>query len=166
MINLDKHKIILSILIIISVFACLTSVYCSNPQTDNIVRVGNIEFNTTIDSHITQFELYNRTEYDDGTYYEQYVDENFTGYNIFIWNISTGDDWDNFTDFIEKQYVDKPSESVNGIMIYNITSGQGEHAGEPRFESFIVNNDHKTIVEFSTPNKDETVKLASSLRFL
>lgn len=166
MINLDNRKILFGILIIITIFTCLTSVYCSNPQSDNIVKVGNIEFNTTADSHITKFELYNRTDYDDGSYYEQYVDENFIGYNIFIWNISASNEWDNFTNFVEKQHIDDPSETINGIMVYNTTAGQGENAGEQRFDAFIVNNNYKTIVEFSTPTPDETVKLASSLKFL
>lgn len=145
---------------------CLTSVYCSNPQPDNIVRAGNLEFNISADSNITEFKLYNFTEFDDGTSEEQYVDVNFKGYNIFVWNISAGDDWDNFTDYIEKLHVDDPSQTINGIMIYNTTAGQGEHAGEPRFEALIINNDLKTIVEFSTPSPDETVKIASSLKFV
>lgn len=157
---------IFTMLIIIAVVTCLTSVYCSNPQPNNIVRAGNLEFNTTADSNITEFKLYNFTEYDDGTSMEQYIDANFTGYNIFVWNISAGDDWDNFTDYVEEQHIDDPSETVNGIMIYNTTAGQGEHVGEPRFEALVINNDLKTIVEFSTPSPNATVKLASSLRFV
>lgn len=164
---MDKHKIIFIILIIITVFVCLASVYSSNPQEkpDNIVRVANIEFNTTSDSNITQFQLYNHTDYDDGSYEEQYVDQNFTGYNVFIWNLSTADDFDNFTNHVKKGHDDKPFETIHGIVVYTVSAGQGEHAGEPRYESYIVDPHFKTIVQFSTPDQNETVKIASSLKF-
>lgn len=165
-ITLDKHKIIFSILIIIAVFACLTSAYCSNPQPDNIVKIDHIEFNTTAASNITQLEVYNHTVYDDGSYRSQYVDENFSGYNVWIWNLSTADDWYNFTDHIRKQYEGDPYETVDGVVVYTTTASSGEHVGEPRFQSYIINQDLKTIVEFSTLSQDETVKMHLSLKFV
>jgi len=163
---MDKYKIIFSVIIIIGVFVCLTSVYSStSDESDYIISVDNIKFNTTFDSSINQFELYDDTEYDDGSYEKQYVDKNHVGYNIFIWNLSTADDWDNFTNHIKKSYENKSYETVNGVQIYTVTAAQGEHAGDQRFQSYIINDDLKTIVEFSTPTRDETVKIASSLEF-
>lgn len=158
---------IFSVLIIIVVFACLTSVYSSASQEklDNIIKIDNIEFNTTADSNITQFKLFNDTKYDDGSYCKQYVDPNFGGYNVFIWNLSTADDWDNFTNHVKKGYDDKSYETINGIQIYSVSAAQGNHAGEQRFQSYVFNKDLKTIVEFSTPTPHETVKIASSLKF-
>ena len=166
-ISLDKHKIIFSILIIITAFVFLASVYSTNSQgkQDNIVRADNIEFNTTSDSNITHLQLYNKTEYDDGSYSEQFVDQNFSGYNIWIWNLSTADDWYNFTNHIKKNYESDPYETINGIVVYTSTAVKGEHVGEPRFQSYIINQDLKTIVEFSTPDQNETVKIATSLKF-
>ena len=168
MINLNKNKLLFSILIIITVFICLVSVYSSAPQekSDNIVRVDNIEFNTTADSNITQLELFNHTDYDDGSYRAQYADQNYSGYNVWIWNLSTADDWYNFTDHIKKQYVDYPYETINGVVVYTTTASVGEHVGEPRFQSYIINQDLKTIVEFSTPSQNETVKMHLSLKFV
>ena len=168
-ISLDKRKILFSILIITAIFVCLASVYSSSPQEkpDNVIKVEGIEFNTSSDCNITKFKLFNTTEFDDGSFEHQYVDEDFEGYNIFIWNLSVSDDseWKNFSDHVKEQHVDDSFETINGIVVYNITAGQGEHAGEPRFEVCVINNDFKTIVEFSTPNPNETVKIASSLKF-
>lgn len=169
MISLEKNKILLIILIIIA-FVCLASVYSSTPQekSDDIIIVDNLEFNTTADSNITQLLLNNYTEHDDGTSYRHYVDENFTGYNIHIWNVSAFNDseWNDFVTYVKKDLIDDPSETINGITIYNSTAEQGEHVGEPRFDAFIINNNLKTIVEISTPNPNETVKIASSLKFV
>lgn len=163
---MNKHKIIFSFIIIISVFVCLTSVYSSTSQeSDYIISVDKIRFNTTFDSNINQFQLYNGTEFDDGSYEKQYVDQNHVGYNIFIWNLSTADDWDNFTNHVKKSYEKKSYETINGVQIYTVTAGQGDHAGDQRFESYIINDDLKTIVQFSTPTPEETVKIASTLEF-
>ena len=150
-----------------AIFVCLASVYSSNLQekSDNIIKIDNIEFNTSSDSNITQFQLFNETDYDDGVYYKQYVDQNYIGYNIYIWNLSTADDWDNFTNHVKKGYDGKPYETINGVTVYNSSAGLGKHVGEPRFDSYIFNDDLKTIVEFSTPDPNATVKIAASLRF-
>ena len=167
-ISLDKHNIIFSVLLTIAVLACFTSVYSSNSQenTDYIICVDNIKFNTTYDSNINQFELYNDSDYDDGSYGKQYVDKNHVGYNIFIWNLSNSDEWDNFSSYVVETYDGDYYKTIDGVEIYNVTAGQGEHAGDQRFESYIINNDLKTIVKFSTPTVDETVKIAQSLEFM
>ena len=150
-----------------AVFVCLASVYSSTPQEkqDNTMRLVNIEFNYTVNPDVTQFQVYNHTDYEDGSTYEHYVDLKFTGYNIEIWNLSTADDWDNFTDYVEKGYENMSYETINGIKVYNTTAGQGEHAGEPRYEACIMDSTHKTIVQFCTPYQNETVKMASTLKF-
>ena len=163
---MDKHKIIFSVLVVILFITCLTSVYSSTSQnSDYTICIDNIKFNTTFDSNINQFQLYNDTDFDDGTYEKQYVDQNHVGYNVFIWNISTGDDWDDFSNHVKKSYENISYETINGVQVYNVTAGQGDYAGAPRFESYIINDDLKTIVQFSTPTPEDTVKIALSLEF-
>lgn len=168
MIPLNKKRIFFSILIIIAVFTCLASVYSSTAQEkpDNIITIESIEFNTTADNNITQFKLYNKTE-DVDYYYAQYVDENFTGYNVWIWNLSELDD-SKFNDFVKNWktgYDNIPSETINGVVVYTISAERGDNVGQPRFDSYVINKDSKTIVEFATPTQNETVKMKLSLKF-
>lgn len=166
---MDKHKILFSILIITTIFVCLASVYSLNPQDklDNVIKIEGIEFNTSVDSNITKFKLVNTTELNDGGFEHHYVDENFVGYNIFIWNLSVSNnsEWNDFAKYVKEQNIDSPSETINGIVVYNSSAGQGEHVGEQRFEVCIINDDFKTVVQFSTPSQADTLKIASTLKF-
>lgn len=168
MILLNEKRIIFSILIIIAVFACLASVYSSTTQEkpDNIITIENIEINTTADSNITQFILYNKTE-ENNCYNAQYVDEDFTGYNIWIWNLSEMDnsEWNDYVANWKTGYDNIPSETINGVVVYTISAERGDHVGQPRFDSYVINQDLKTIVEFATPTQNETVKMKLSIEF-
>ena len=164
-----KSKIIIGVLIaIIAILACLIAVYTLTPEEkpDNIVKVDKISFNTSCDSNVTKFKLYNKTS-GDGGFMKYYVDENDSGYNLWIHNISKTDSatFNNRVKSFRTSFGNTPSETVDGIVIYTTSAVRGNHVGEPRYGTYIVNADLKTIVEFSTPSVNETVKIAHSLNF-
>jgi len=163
---LNKHKIIFSILLIIAVFTCLTSVYSSTQENqDHIISVDNIQFYAPADSNIVQFQLVNDTDFDDGTYFKKYEDQNHSRYTVSIYNLSGADDWDDFKDHVKEHYENASYERVNGVIVYNMTAGGGIREGEPIFQSYVINEDLQTIVEFGTPTLNETVKIGSTLKF-
>lgn len=138
-------------------------------QKDNVIEIDNITFNTT---NVTKFNLLNETD-GDGGYWKWYMDENKTGYNVNIYNCSEyfnksdkTHDWGSIMKSIKgSTYENVPSQTVNGIVVYTISATSGEHVGEPRYSTLIENRDLYTVVTLSSPDPNETAKMASTLKF-
>lgn len=167
---MDIKKIFLISLIAVAVIASVSVVsaglfdglFGGEPQ-DNIVELDNITFNTT---NATKFKLKNESE-GSGGYYKWYMDENETGYNINIYNLSKTDDFGLMLKSYKARYDydTLPSETVNGVVIYTSSANTGSHVGEPRYIAFVENRDLNTIVDFWSPDPNETAKMALSLKF-
>lgn len=131
---------------------------------DNVVEIDNISFNAT---YVTKFKLYNEVEDEDG-HGKVFTDENNTGYTVHIYNYSLVDNrtWNEMIQqYKDYQLNNSTNRTVNGIVVYATTATDSNHSGEPRYISYVQNNDLKTIVDFVTPNPNETAKMASTLEF-
>ena len=66
---------------------------------------------------------------------------------------------------VENSKANLPSQEINGVVIYTTSSNSGKYAGEPRYVAYIYNKDLNIDVILSSPDSNETVKMASSLKF-
>lgn len=164
-------KILLITLIAVAIIASVSAVSAGlfdglfgEEQKDNVIEIDHISFNTT---NVTKFKIYNQTE-GYGGYHKHYMDENHTGYNVHIYNSSKGENiaWkDALKEFKGDSYDNIPSETINGVVVYTTSANIGEHVGEPRYKAYVENRDAKTIVEFWSPDANETAKMISTLKF-
>ncbi|WP_297827749.1 hypothetical protein [uncultured Methanobrevibacter sp.] len=168
---MNIKKIVLISIIAVAVIASVTVVSAGlfdgllgGEQKDNVIEIDNITFNTT---NVTKFKLFNTSEDEYGCI-NWYVDENDTGYNIHIFNYTNLDKSD-FISFVTptviEQFDNKPSQTVDGIVVYTTSANSGDHAGEPRYATYIEHRDLKTIVDIWSPDPNETAKMASTLKF-
>ena len=156
---MNTKKVLLILLITVAVIASVSVVSAGfldglfgGQQKDNVIEIDNITFNTT---NVTKFKLCNETNGD-----KWYVDENDSGYNLHIINFNE------FTGITKTpQTENSPSQTVNGIVIYTSSSNSGAHVGEPRYKAYIENHDLKTLIWVSSPDANETAKMASTLKF-
>lgn len=132
---------------------------------DNVIEIDNVTFNTT---NVSEFKLYNVTE-DFGVDWNWYVDENDTGYNVYVCNVSFLND-SGFNQLLKDLEDDMTADSVSsqtidGIVVYNTSANYGDRIGEVRYEAYVADNDLKSVVDICTPDLNETVKMASTLKF-
>ena len=167
---MNVKKILLISLLAVAIIASVSAVsaglfdglFGGNPQ-DNVIEMDNITFNTT---NVTKFKLFNESKEDYGNY-KWYVDENDTGYNVYIINCSDVDDstFNEVAKLYEDNYDNLPVQTINGIVVYTTSAKTGAHVGEPRYEAYIENNDLNTIIDIFSPDPNETAKMASTLKF-
>ena len=168
---MNIKRILLITLISVAVIASVSAVSAGlfdglfgGEQQDNVIEIDNITFNTT---NVTKFKLFNTSEDEYGCI-NWYIDENDTGYNIHIYNYTNLDksDFNSLvTPTVTEQFNNKPSQTVNGIVVYTTSANSGDHAGEPRYATYIENRDLKTIIDIWSPDPNETAKMALSLKF-
>ena len=167
---MDKKKIgIVIIIIVIAILACLMLSHTLTPQEkpDTVIKIDKIKFNMTNESNITNFTLKNKNS-DEGYNYSYYTDNNNTGYNVWIFDLSKSEGylWNVVLNSIKNdKYNNIPSQTVNGVVVYTTSAEHGNHVGEPRYDAYVANSDLKTIVLFSTPNPNETANMTLSLKF-
>ena len=156
---MNTKKVLLILLITVAVIVSVSVVSAGfldglfgGQQKDNVIEIDNITFNTT---NVTKFKLCNETNGD-----KWYVDENDSGYNLHIINFNE------FTGITKTpQTENSPSQTVNGVVIYTSSSNSGAHVGEPRYKDYIENHDLNTLIWVSSPDANETAKMASTLKF-
>lgn len=172
---MNTKRVVLILLIVVVIIASVSVVSAGlfdglfkGEQKDNVIELDNITFNTT---NVTKFKIHNETEGPDG-YYKWYVNENETGYNVHIYNFSKGFndsdknlDWEASLKSIKDPYNNLPSQTVNGVVVYTTSANTGNHVGEPRYVAIVENRDLKTIVDFWSPDANETAKMASTIKF-
>ena len=172
---MDIKKVLLISLIAVAVVASVSVVSAGlfdglfgEEQKDNVIEIDHISFNTT---NVTKFKLHDKNKVAAG-YYKWFMDENKTGYNLHIWNLSKGFndpdnnfDWKASLKYVKDDVNNAPSQTIDGVVIYTITADTGKHVGEPRYATFIENADEYTIVKLSSPDPNETAKMASTLKF-
>lgn len=169
---MNRKKIVIISLIAIAVLGSVSAVSAGfldglfgEEKQDNVIELDNITFNTT---NITKFKLLEGSEgeYTD-TYW--YVDENDTGYNVHVFNATGEVDETQFETIAmpayKERYDNLPTQTVNGVVVYTMSSNSGDNVGEPRYAAFVQNNDLRVIVDFSSPDPNETAKMALSLKF-
>ena len=100
-------------------------------------------------------KLFNETNGD-----KWYVDENDSRYDLHIINFN---EFSGIT--TTPQTESSPSQTVNGVVIYTSSSNSGAHVGEPGYKAYIENHDLNTLIWVSSPDANETAKMASTLKF-
>ena len=168
---MDMKKVFIISLIAVAVVASIGAVSAGwfdglfgEEQQDNVIEIDNMTFNTT---NVTKFELFNQTEDEDG-YSKWYIDENDTGYNLGVYNYSYVDDitWNQIIQSYKDYRLDNsPSNTVDGVAVYTTAANSGDNIGQPRYLSYIQNDDLKILVDFASPNPKETAKMASTFKF-
>ena len=159
---MDKKKIITIILLIIFCILISYILYQTvlSPK-DNVVEIDNITFNTT---NATDFKL-NSTNESLGL--DSYRSDNGTGtVTVQIYKGNNSEYGGAFIySGVESSKTNLPSQEINGIVMYTTSASVGEHVGEPRYIAYIYNKDLDMYIVLSSPNTEETVKMASSLKF-
>ncbi len=160
-------RVLLALLIGVAVIASLSAVSAGlfdilSQEGDNMTELDNIAFNTTVENFI----LYNNTT-DEGVYWLWYIDENDTGYNVQIFNLSAAtdsehDEW--MSEYLES-FEGFPSQDIDGVTVYNVTATTGDNIGDARYVAYVKNKDLETVIDICAPDINETVKIASSLKF-
>lgn len=62
-------------------------------------------------------------------------------------------------------YKNYPYQNVNGIVVYTSSLTSGEDVGKPVYMTYIQNEDLDKVVVLSSPDINETAKMASTLKF-
>ena len=166
---MNMKRILLVFLIAVALIASVGAVSAGlfdglfGQAQDNVIEIDHITFNTT---NVTKFKLYNRTEAE-GLYSELYLDENNTGYNVQIYNLSAADEneYQEWVDWYLGDFENMSSQDIDGVVVYNTTAGAGEHIGDARYAAYVENKDLQAVVTIFSPNPDDTVKMASTLKF-
>ena len=168
---MNIKKVLLITLTIVAIMASVSAVSAGwfdglfgEEQHDNVIEIDNMTFNTT---NITKFELTNQTEDEDG-YRDGYMDENKTGYEVHIYNYSYANDitWNAIIQYYtDSQLGNLSSQTIDGVVVYTAVANTGDHVGEPRYVAYVQNDDLQTIVDFWSPDSNETAKMASTLKF-
>lgn len=170
---MDIKKILLVALIAVAIVASVSAVSAGlfdglfgEEQKDNVIEIDNIVFNTTNATNFTHNKKYDSSE--KGVYKITHYSnkENNSGGNCTI-NIIKLHDKDTFSKTMKKFKKDyKDSKSIiDGREVYLTSADVGNYVGEPRYQTFVYNGDLNEIISICTPDANETVKIASTLKF-
>lgn len=153
---MDRNKIIIIILVIIVVVlaAFIGGLFFINNAKDDVKIYNNtIEdvgtFNTV---NVTNFTL--NESYDDGA--THYTAKN-TGAEIIVTSSSS---------LIEntKAEADRVNDSAEGHSIYKNTANVGEHKGDVRYFSVLVDNENERYIYISSPDLNLTGMMVDSFK--
>ena len=152
-----KNILIIILVIIIIAIACFGAyAYFSSPN-NQVNDIGIATFNTT---NAGNFDCINSSQ---GM--KVYLDDS-EKYTVYVFNY---DEMSNSNKLYWKDNVEyekkKPTQTVDGIVVYTTSANIGKFVGEPRFAAIIENNNLNTEVYMSTPSVDETVYMAKSFKF-
>lgn len=162
---MNIKRALLILLIVVAVISSVGAVSAGlfdglfGQTQDNVVEIENITFQTINE---TKFVY-------DGMYYDEwncYVDEN-ESYVVYITNTSQMNDsqWDDELNYFEESIVNYTMQNVSGVEIFNESFQDDDGTEEIWYGSFAIDADHKTIVEVLSTDLNETVKMASTLKF-
>ena len=154
--NFSKKIILIILAIILIAIACF-SVYSYYSNHNNQCDIGIATFNTT---NATNFDCINSSQgmkvyLDDSEKYTVYVfkyDEMSNSNKLY---------WKDNVEYEKK----KPTQTVDGIVVYTTSANVGKFVGEPRYAAIIEDYNSNTEVYMSTPSVDETVYMAKSFKF-
>ena len=134
---------------------------------DNVIQIGNITFNTTNATNFTHFKEHDNSSEGvyETTYYANTEDGGKQGkYTVAIIQYYDGDTAKQALNYFKQQ--EEGSKSViDGREVYLTSASVGKYVGEPRYETLIYNADLNQIVTIFSPDANETVKMASTLKF-
>ena len=163
-IKMDMKKVLLISLIAVAILASVSAVtagfldgLAGEPQ-DNVVELDEVTFNTTNE---TNFTVYVRGI--GNIQYESFDD--LGKYAVWVGDFDALEDPKQVDLNILEKKNNLSSQTVNGTVVYTDSIKHGEYMGETIYLAVVENSqlNKKALVWSSDPN--ETVKMASSLKF-
>ena len=170
---MNTKKILLITLIAVAILASVSAVSAGmfdglfgGQQQDNVIEIDNITFNTTNTTNFTNFEKYDNSS--DGVYESKFygnIEDGKQGkYTVGITQFYNKDVAQESITKLKEQYKDSKSV-IDGREVYLTSAVVGDYVGEPRYSTYVYNADLNKIVSIATPDANETVKMASTLKF-
>ena len=155
---MDKNKVIVAILVVIvAVIACLMAFTPSEDvSTDNVISLDGVTFNTTKTTDFVKTDERNESGY----LMKYYVDANGTGKSYV--NILESDDM-GFIENVMNAHTNFPSQTVDGTTVYTESESTGEDLNGTEYVSVMKNGDNRIVI-IGSPDLDETVRMASTLK--
>lgn len=161
-------KILLISLIAVSIVASLSAVSAGlldnlmggGSSAQNVVEIENITFNTT---NATKFEYIGTDERDGWIIYS-----NNDTINLGIINYTNLNDTQYNSEIKElKDYLaaNCTVQKVNGVDVYTYLNETAKNDTQIKYYSFVIDEDFKSVVEFSSYDPNETAKMAATLKF-
>ena len=169
---MDIKKLLIIVLVAVAVLSSAATAsaglfdgFLMPGNGDNVVDIGPVTFNTT---NVTVFK-FNDTYHDEesGANFSVYTDDGDACYTVNIFNGSSLNDsqfMDMYDDY-ESWLESNSSQTIDDVVVYTTSANIGEHAGETRYATIVLNEDLKIIVDICTPDANETAKMAKSLKF-
>lgn len=169
---MDIKKLLIIALVAVAVLSSVATAsaglfdgFMTQGNGDNVVDIGPVTFNTT---NVTVFK-FNDTYHDEefGANFSTYMDDGDACYTINILNGSVLNDsqfqdmYDDYKSWLE----DNSSQTIDDVVVYTSSANVGEYKGETRYVASVLNEDLKIFVDISTPDANETAKIAKSLKF-
>ena len=155
---MDKNKVIVAILVVIvAVIACLMAFTPSEDvSTDNVISLDGVTFNTTKTTDFVKTDERNESGY----LMKYYVDANGTGKSYV--NILESNDM-GFVENVMNAHTNFPSQTVDSITVYTESESTGEDLNGTEYVSVMKNGDNRIVI-IGSPDLDETVRMASTLK--
>lgn len=155
---MEKNNVIVVVLlVIVALIACIIAFTPSgNVSGDNVISLDGVTFNTTKTTDFIKTDERNESGY----LMKYYVDANGTGKSYV--NILESDDM-GFVENVMNAHANFPSQTVDGITVYTESESTGEDLNGTEYVS-VMKNGGGRIVIIGSPDLDETVKMASTLK--
>lgn len=155
---MDRNKVIVAVLVVIvAVIACLMAFTPSEEvSSDNVIVLDGVTFNTTDTTDFVKTDERNESGY----LMKYYVDANGTGKSYV--NILESNDM-GFVENVMNAHANFPSQTVDGITIYTESASTGEDLNGTEYVSVMKSADNRIVI-MGSPDLDETVKMASTLK--
>lgn len=167
---MDIKKVLLITLIVVAIIASVSAVSAGwfdglfGGHQDNVIEIDNITFNTTNSTNFTHDEKYDSSD----SFFEKKCYHNNENGSNGKNTINILQFYDNETYYsLLKQYKEEydTKSIIDGREVYLTSAAVGEYVGEPRYSTFVYNADLNKAVVIITPDANETVKIASTLKF-
>lgn len=173
---MNIKRVLIGLLIIIAVVVSVSAVSAGlfdglfgEEQKDNVIEIDDFTFNTTNGTDFIKFDKPSEEEYMEITCYQS---DNGTGnYILVIIDYSKMAELDDTVDEqIEKELLkgmnDSPYQIVNGIVIYPSAPVYHEDVDvKQMFSASVQNEESHQLIMLSSPDANETAKMASTLKF-
>ena len=172
---MDINRILLITLIAVAILGSVSAVSAGlfdgllGGEQDNVIEIDDFTFNTT---NATDFvKTYTNASEDGLGKDDAYVSDNGTGYSmVFVIDYSELYEVDNtadeqMIDAIMEGFKDTPYQTVNGIVIYPSEPVYYDVDVKQMYSACVQNKESHKIIMLSSPDPNETAKMASTLEF-
>ena len=155
---MDKNNVIAAVLlVIVAVIACIIAFTPSGDvSADNVISLDGVTFNTTKTTDFVKTDERNESGY----LMKYYVDANGTGKSYV--NILECKDM-GLVESVMNAHASFPSQTVDDITVYTESGSTGEDLNETEYVSVMKGADNRIVI-IGSPDLDETVKMASTLK--